>query len=190
MHRLLPILAFAALLGSGCATTTPQEQANKAAAKEAAKTIQPSETSVLRPLSERINNPDMAMTFVPADRGYAANQTFHGKPAYVKDFYVNQKPYVKSFKSKPWWGAKADPQTEKSYKTKEARTKDYRTEEYTTDDYRTKEWYYAKKATAVNEYDTPDFAGRGTRQDEFDRQNAKTQPMTIEDVRALLNKNE
>jgi hypothetical protein len=190
VSRPLPFLLLALIAFSGCATTSPDQKAKQTAAKEASKTIQPSGTSVLRPLSQRINNPDMAMTFFPGDRGYAANQTFNGKPAYVKDFYVHQKPYVKSFDSKPWWGTKSDRQTEKSYKTKEARTKDYRTEQYTTEDYRTKDWYYAKKATAVNVYDTPDYAGRGTRQDEFDRQNATAKAMTIDDVRALLNKNE
>lgn len=130
------------------------------------------------------------MTFVPQGTGFTAKKSYSGKSAYVKDFYVNQKPYVKSFRSNSWWGAKTDPQTEKSFGTKAARTKDYRTEQYTTDDYRTKEWFYAKKAQPVDGYTTDEYASRGKKQDEFDRQMEKAPPRTIDDVRTLLNKNQ
>jgi hypothetical protein len=148
-----------------------------------------------RPMSERLDNPDLTLKSAFADRGFTAGGKFNtDKSATIREF-----PFVRSangregFRTKDFAGSKGFrtkdfagnkpareggktfAQTDKSYGTK---TFDVREDRMANKTYGTRDFVPGEKTTAPN----------GKRQDTIDAMMEKKN-LTIDEVRELLNKN-
>ena len=203
--RLLPLLA---MILSGCSSTngvplpwnsraTEQTRLNAAAA--------PKPTT----FQERLLHPDETKGFNPGVANFGSGRTVSTGKARTNEFYFVDKTRTKSFGTRDYatreaWGAKTE------YATREAPTKESWFSRLTarTKSYDTREDRDANKTNATRALPGGDraFVAKGRRQAALDKDGAKGEPLggdrtvgeswsgdlrplTIQDVRTLLNKN-
>lgn len=146
-----------------------------------------------RKLVDRLLNPDMSLANTAQNKKFTTDSKVADKPANVGTFYLEQKPAPKSYSATREFtaGRFHSPVFVAGQKTANTSS---RTEIQNADTRpaaprarRVQETHDARKvATSRNYAGERPFLGRGKSQKSLDRKNP---PMTIDDVRELLNKN-
>lgn len=148
--------------------------------------------------------PDMTLNYDLRKSSFGSDQKYSAKDATVKSFTVEQHYFPKAFAAKPYAGSRESSLADSKFQTTEAPTKRFAATDKTT----------ATKTVPVNDsqyagkkMDVGDsaeagksFFGQGRSQSLFDRAgpaaanapvgySGDLKPMTIDDIRTLLNKN-
>ncbi len=134
-------------------------------------------------------NQDLAKTFFQNKSFYDGKVFQADKKANINDFYLSEHFETKTFASKGFH-SKSYSQRDLLFATKDAPTKtDARDQKlYETKAAAVKDAPESGKSFTTREYETREFIERGKSQKALDEQHT-TKPMSIDDVRTLLNKN-
>jgi hypothetical protein len=146
-----------------------------------------------RKLIDRLLNPDMTLANSAQNKKFTSDRKAADKPANVGTFYVQQKPTPKTYAGTRQFAARQFQSRAFAPGQKTANTSS-RTEVQnaarspaTSGVRGVRETHDTRKVVASRNYSGQQpFLGRGKSQKSLDRQNP---PMTIDDVRELLNKN-
>jgi len=203
--RFLPLLA---LMLAGCSATTPLHLPWNSRAKEQSRLNAATAPKPSR-WDQQVLRADETRTFNPSAANFASARSVSTKAARTNEFYFVDKTRTKSFgtrdfNTKEAWSLKKD------YATKAAPVKESWFSRLTarTKSYPTRENYEAGKKVETRALPGGDqaFLARGRRQASLDKNGAAGQavggdriggeswsgdlkPLTIQDVRTLLNKN-
>jgi len=160
-----------------------------------------------RKLLDRLLNPDGTLAYQPQSKTFQNDKSFTGAgKAYVKDFYFTQKVEMKTFSSKEFSGAKnfwaGDFKFSNSALPKERFVISNASKTYGTTSVDVKNARESGEAVPVSKYaDNGPFKGREDDQTNLAtdpkakakrwvrEQRAANTPMTVDQVRDLLNKN-
>jgi len=178
MRRISLILAAGALsLWSGFSALLAQEQE--------------------RGLKERLLEPDETLAFKGWKNGFnSGKSSFSSSKARVREFQFEQKIRVENYVTRDFLGTKGAWEGDFLYQTEAASTEGRyiipkKDSEYVTEQVKTEVPVEAEKKARVGEYETTEVQLRGKAQGSLDAQyNRDKQPMSIEDVRELLNRSE
>jgi hypothetical protein len=145
-----------------------------------------------RKLIDRLLNPDMSLANPAQSKKFTTDRKAAERPANVGTFYVEQKPATRTYPGPREFGtSQFRPRAFAGQKTANtaSRTEIQKaaTSPSTPRARGVRETHDARKVAASRNYagERP-FLGRGKSQKSLDRQN---RPMTVDDVRELLNKN-
>lgn len=183
-----------ALVPSGKKKDNSAAAAKNAAAADS-KPVAPTTSSRERPFSERISKPDMTMAYLPAEKSFTATAGAPlGRTVPTKPFLSDRATPVREFPTAGAGGVvRAVPVQAYTGRVEAVGTRPAAGVERTvaTRGVLSRELPEAKKAAPVRGADPRAgklFAVKGKRQDMLDRDYAPKKPMTIDDVRDLLNK--
>jgi hypothetical protein len=145
-----------------------------------------------RKLIDRLLNPDMSLANPAQNKKFTNDRKAADRPAHVDTFYFEQKAAPRSYAGTRQFAAGQF--TSRSFAAQKTAVTDARsqiqqisTTPVTPRARGVRETHDARKVVASRNYaGERTFLGRGKSQKSLDRQNA---PMTIDDVRELLNKN-
>lgn len=203
--RFLPLLA---LLLSGCSATKDAGLPSNSRTTEQTR-LNAATDPKPKTREEEILRPDQTKEFNPRTANFGSGRTFSTQKAATNEFYFVDKTRTKSFRTgdfatKEAWGTKSE------YATKEAPTKESWFSRLTakTKSYETREDRQANKKTETRALPGGEraFVAQGRRQAALDKNGAAGQPiggertggeswsgdikpLTVQDVRTLLNKN-
>ena len=155
-----------------------------------------------RKLYDRIMKPDMEQSFNLQQAAGGSSKAFSPKSANSKGFYFQQKANAGTFRSKEYSGTKTAWMGDCQFSTKTARTKDDATKPAETKSAPVKDARESGKGAPTKEYvdQQKEFTKRGRSQDKLDAEggvpkdgkpvgwSGDMKPMTIDEVRELLNK--
>jgi hypothetical protein len=155
-----------------------------------------------RKLYDRITKPNMEQSFNLQNAAGGSSKSFGTKSANSKGFYFQQKANTGTFRSKEYTGTKTAWMGDFQFGTKTARTKDYATKPAATKAAPVKDARESGKGAPTKEYvdQQKEFTRRGRSQDRLDAEggvpkdgkpvgwDGNMKPMTIDEVRELLNK--
>jgi hypothetical protein len=148
-----------------------------------------------RKLIDRVLKPDMTLHNAAQDKSFGGGKSFQaGSNPYVKDFYFTQKFGPKTFAAGPFRDSKNYWQGDFKFATTEANTRGRfdipnAAKAVDTKTMDVKDARESGKSYTSKTYATDDFRGRGKAQGALDAENAAKAPMTVDQVRDLLNKN-
>jgi hypothetical protein len=149
-----------------------------------------------RKLIDRVLKPNMALGNAAQNKTFGGAKSFStGTNAYVKDFYFTEKFSAKSHATSPFRDSRNFWQGDFTFATSDANTKGRfeipnASKAVDTKTMEVKDARESSKNYATRTYaDTGDFRVRGKAQGALDAENAAKPPMTVEQVRELLNKN-
>jgi hypothetical protein len=179
-----PLFALACL-----AALSVQAQEKKQETKQETRIIE----RMQMPRSEQILYADPTMKNSAEGKMFDTKAFSGGKQISTREFIYEQKVRPKSFLTWLFGGTKVHSASDKKFATKEANPKgryEIPNANTTLDQptYQTNESVYADKKYATRDFATRQTEVRGTAQGSIDAQYQKS-PMTIEQVRELLNKN-
>lgn len=144
-----------------------------------------------RGLMERINRPDMTLAFHPADKrfGGSSGAGLGQKTATTRSFVFRNRAALKTYNAKDFAGSRGFGTDNFSGRDRAAAVNAAAGADraFGTRDVAVNEARDARKALPVRAARVPTFTPVGKRQDALDEQQ-RTRPMTIDEVRELLNK--
>ncbi len=149
-----------------------------------------------RPFQERISRPDLSMAYLPAQKGFTPSGNLaQMKKVPTRDFVSDRRTPVKEFATADANGGRRAVSV-KDFQTKPdaaaSRSVAGADRSFATRDVRTRELPGSDRtASGANKSASQGgklFAGKGKRQDGLDRDYAQGKPMSVDDVRQLLNK--
>jgi hypothetical protein len=143
-------------------------------------------------LIDRVLRPNMELKNNAQQKSFNGGKSFRADAARVREFYFNQRVRTKSA-SAGSFQAKAHWQGDFKFSTTQAHSQGRflipnASTRVDTATHEVEPARESEKAARVNDYPTEKFQGRGTRQRALDLENAPRDPMTIDQVRELLNK--
>lgn len=145
-----------------------------------------------RGMMERIQRPDMSLSFSPADKrfGGSAGAGIGEKTATTRPFLFGKRAELKSYRAKDFAGSRGFRSNTFAGRDRVAAVNTPAAglnRAFSTRDVNVGEARDARKALPVRAARTAAFAGVGKRQDALDEQQ-RARPMTSDEVRELLNK--
>ncbi len=145
-----------------------------------------------RGMMERIQHPDMTLAFHPADKRFGGNQgsARQDRRAAVKPFPLGRSATVRAYRAKDFAGSRNFAAATFTGRDRVAAVNNPAAganRAFATRDVAVGEARDARKELPVRAARIPTFTPVGKRQDTLDEQQ-RTRPMTIEEVRELLNK--
>lgn len=146
-----------------------------------------------RKLLERLDKPNMELKNSFQDKAFGGGKSYGARNAHVKEFYVPERYAPKSFQTRSF-AAKSHHAGDLKYATGEASTKGRysipnATKKAETKTLAVKDAREAGKTVETREMETSASQMRGKSQALLDAENSGRAPMTIDQVRELLNKN-
>lgn len=143
-------------------------------------------------MMERIQHPDMSLAFHPADKRFGGSQGLAGQDrrAAVRPFLFGRSATMKSYRAKDFAGARSYAPAPFADRDRVAAVNNPAAganRAFATRDVAVGEARDARKALPVRPARLPAFTPVGKRQGALDEQQ-RTRPLTIDEVRELLNK--
>ncbi|MEI8342368.1 MAG: hypothetical protein WCH43_12650 [Verrucomicrobiota bacterium] len=146
---------------------------------------------------QTILHPDKNAPSTLQNKSFYGGKSFHSSsPAYTKNFYFTEQYSPKGFTTASYSHSSITPYATRDYSTTSANTKGRyeipnatkkAVDNKTAD---TKESSDSNKGYSTREYtNTREYRERGKSQDSFDLKKKDEKPMTVDQVRELLNKN-
>ena len=142
---------------------------------------------------QKILHPETNSSSHLQDKSYYGGKSFQQTgAAYTKNFYYTEHYSPKDFSTRSYYGA--TPYSTGKFASHAANTKgEYEipnaARKADTKTAETKESSDSRKDYATRDYNAREFRGRGKSQDILDQQKKDQKPMTVDQVREMLNKN-
>jgi hypothetical protein len=142
---------------------------------------------------QKILHPDTNSTSHLTEKSYYGGKSFQQTgPAYTKNFYYTEHYSPKEFTTRSYYGA--TPYSTGKFATHAANTKgEYEipnaAKKADTKTAETKESSDSRKGYSTRDYSTREYRDRGKSQEILDLQKKDLKPMSIDQVREMLNKN-
>ena len=142
---------------------------------------------------QKIMHPDKNAASNLQDKSFYGGKTFNQttSPAYTKNFYFTEHYSPKDYSTKSYYGV--TPYSTGKFETHGANTKgNYEipnaSKKADSKTFETKESSSSGKSYSISGYQTREFRDKGKSQALFDQQKKEEKPMTVDQVRDLLNK--
>lgn len=186
---------------AGAGALMPSKKPNQEAVAKNAAAADPRQavqttSSRERNFNERISKPDLTLAYLPADRSFQANASAPlGRSVPTKPFLSDRVTPVREFRTAALAGPTVRAVPVRTFETRgdpgAGRSAAGADRAVATRGVRTRELPEAGRTAAVRGADPRAgklFAVKGKRQDSLDAQYAPRKPMSVDDVRDLLNK--
>ncbi len=147
-----------------------------------------------RTLLDRIDKRDENLTVSYQDKAFLTGKKAVSKgEARVSQFHFSDRVNTKTYNAKAYnagqhWQGDFKFATDKA-STTSARVIPNASKNYATEDVAVREAAQAEKTYRSRDYGTREYQGRGSVQGALDAENAPKEPLTVDQVRELLNKN-
>jgi hypothetical protein len=147
-------------------------------------------------LIDRLERPDMTLQNPAQTKSFYGGKTFNatGNPN-VKTFYIKEHASIPQYQTRGFWGSKKNSAADQKFATSAANTTGRYAIPNSDKNFATKKAAVKDSPDAGKTYATNSYSNvhetkvRGTAQGSIDREYGGKKPMTIDEVRELLNKN-